>query len=54
MDDKVLRQLQLTQLDILNVNEKFCREHDLKYSLCMSLAFSKTLLKDIESSLHGN
>lgn len=32
MDD-VLRALQLTQLEILKVFDKFCREHDLKYSL---------------------
>lgn len=33
MDDRVLRQLQLTMLEILKVFDKFCREHDLKYSL---------------------
>ena len=33
MDDKILRQLQLTQLEILKVFDRFCREHDLKYSL---------------------
>ncbi len=32
MEEK-LRQLQLTQLEILKVFDKFCREHDLKYSL---------------------
>ena len=33
MDDRVLRQLQLTMLEILRVFDRFCREHDLKYSL---------------------
>ena len=28
-----LRQLQLTMLEILKIFDKFCREHDLKYSL---------------------
>ena len=28
-----LRQLQLTQLEILKVFDDFCRKHDLKYSL---------------------
>jgi len=32
MED-VLRKLQLTQLEILKVFDRFCREHDLKYSL---------------------
>lgn len=32
MEEK-LRQLQLTQLEILKVFDQFCREHDLKYSL---------------------
>lgn len=32
MEEK-LRQLQLTMLEILKVFDKFCREHDLKYSL---------------------
>lgn len=32
MEEK-LRQLQLTQLEILKVFDKFCRKHDLKYSL---------------------
>lgn len=32
MDEK-LRQLQLTMLEILKVFDRFCREHDLKYSL---------------------
>lgn len=31
--EEILRQLQLTQLEILKVFDKFCREHDLKYSL---------------------
>jgi lipopolysaccharide cholinephosphotransferase len=33
MNDMILRQLQLTMLEILKVFDKFCREHDLKYSL---------------------
>lgn len=33
MMDGVLRKLQLTQLEILRVFDRFCREHDLKYSL---------------------
>ena len=33
MMEKMLRKLQLTQLDILKVFDKFCREHDLHYSL---------------------
>ena len=33
MDDKVLRQLQLTMLATLKVFDAFCRKHDLKYSL---------------------
>lgn len=33
MDDKVLRQLQLTMLETLKVFDAFCREHDIKYSL---------------------
>lgn len=32
MEEK-LRQLQLTQLEILKVFDKFCRQHDLRYSL---------------------
>lgn len=31
--DKVLRQLQLTQLEILKVIDEFCRTYNLKYSL---------------------
>ncbi len=31
--DHILRELQLTQLEILKVFDRFCREHDLKYSL---------------------
>ena len=33
MDDKILRQLQLTMLETLNVFDAFCRKHDIKYSL---------------------
>ena len=33
MDKEVLRKLQLTQLEILKVFDRFCREHQLKYSL---------------------
>lgn len=33
MDDKVLRQLQLTMLETLKVFDAFCRKHDIKYSL---------------------
>lgn len=33
MDDKVLRKLQLTMLEILKIFDAFCREHGLKYSL---------------------
>ena len=33
MDDKVLRQLQLTMLETLRVFDDFCRKHDIKYSL---------------------
>lgn len=33
MDDKVLRQLQLTMLETLKVFDTFCRKHDIKYSL---------------------
>ncbi len=33
MDDKVLRQLQLTMLETLKVFDAFCRKHNLKYSL---------------------
>ena len=33
MMENMLRKLQLTQLDILKVFDKFCREHDLHYSL---------------------
>jgi len=33
MDNSILRQLQLTQLEILKVFDAFCRKHDLKYSL---------------------
>lgn len=31
--EETLRQLQVTQLEILKVFDKFCREHNLKYSL---------------------
>lgn len=31
--DHILRKLQLTQLEILKIFDRFCREHDLKYSL---------------------
>ena len=31
--EETLRKLQLTQLEILKVFDKFCREHNLKYSL---------------------
>lgn len=31
--EATLRKLQLTQLEILRVFDRFCREHDLKYSL---------------------
>ena len=33
MDDKVLRQLQLTMLETLKVLDTFCRKHNIKYSL---------------------
>jgi len=33
MDDKVLRQLQLTMLDTLKVFDAFCRKHGIQYSL---------------------
>lgn len=33
MDDRVLRQLQLTLLEILRVFDTFCRSNDIKYSL---------------------
>lgn len=33
MDNKVLRQLQLTMLETLKVFDAFCRKHDIKYSL---------------------
>lgn len=33
MDDKVLRQLQLTMLETLKVFDAFCRKHNIKYSL---------------------
>lgn len=33
MDDKVLRQLQMTMLETLKVFDDFCRKHDIKYSL---------------------
>lgn len=33
MDEKVLRQLQLTMLETLKVFDAFCRKHDIKYSL---------------------
>ena len=31
--DKELRQLQLTQLELLKVFDRICRKHDIKYSL---------------------
>ena len=33
VDDKVLRQLQLTMLETRNVFDAFCRKHDIKYTL---------------------
>lgn len=33
MDDKVLRQLQITMLETLKVFDAFCRKHDIPYSL---------------------
>ena len=33
MNNKVLRQLQLTMLETLKVFDAFCRKHDIKYSL---------------------
>ena len=33
MDDKILRQLQLTMLETLKVFDSFCRKHEIKYSL---------------------
>lgn len=33
MMDETLRRLQLTQLEMLKVFDRFCREHELKYSL---------------------
>ena len=32
--DETLRRLQLTQLEILKVVDRFCRENDIKYTLC--------------------
>ena len=33
MDNKLLRDLQLTELEILKVVHKFCEKNDIKYSL---------------------
>lgn len=33
MDKDIVRNLQLTELDILKVVDKFCKEHNIKYSL---------------------
>jgi len=34
MDDKILRQVQLTELDILKTVDKICRDNGISYSLC--------------------